>query len=276
MGIFFAKPIESDPVWPLVTTPTMTNPDALFPAANLLSYDPTQVARASATTTVITWDFGLARFFDVVSLLYTNFDIDAMMAIDGSNDGSAWTSLSASARALAHVIGTPAKSATESDTDQRKGKLLKNATLYNSATLQSWRYIRITIDVIAGVPIIGRLFVGRKFVPSTKWQYGSSFDFQDNSKRDRTDQGAMILAPQKPIVSANVKMEFLNKTEMYDYIYDFNYWRGSAQAILACLDDEDVARLQKNILYCTIAEGRRISFDSYNTHSSTWTLESLA
>jgi hypothetical protein len=45
---------------------------------------------------------------------------------------------------------------------------------------------------------------------------------------------------------------------------------------MACLDDVDTARLQKNLLYCTIAEGRTISFDSFNTHSQSWTLESIA
>ena len=65
------------------------------------------------------------------------------------------------------------------------------------------------------------------------------------------------------------------KTEMMDYIWDFNYWRGGARAILACLDTDDTRQLQKNLFYCTISEGRRISYDSYNTHSCTWILESI-
>jgi hypothetical protein len=60
-----------------------------------------------------------------------------------------------------------------------------------------------------------------------------------------------------------------------DFIYEFNYWRGSAREMLACLDVEDTKRLQKNTLYCTISDGRTISFDSYNAHSVSWVLESI-
>lgn len=277
MGIFFAKPVEQDHVWPVTTSPTASSVNVAFPAANLLTYDPTMVFKSSGTGTTITWDLGRVRRFDIVALVHTNLSILATMSIQASLDNVSWTTLRPSARALAHIVGTPAAGTSESDADIRKSSLLVNHTLYNSPTVREFRYLQITIaSGDATIPSIGRLFVGRKFVPSTGWQYGSSFDFMDMSKRDRTDQGALILKHQKPIVVANVKMDFLSKNEMYDFIYDFNYWRGSAREILACLDTDDIPRLQKNILYGTISEGRRVSFDSYNTHSATWIVESMA
>jgi hypothetical protein len=155
--------------------------------------------------------------------------------------------------------------------------LLRNATLYNSPTTISTRYLRITVNsnLAGSFPSIGRLFVGTKYVPSTGWQYGSSYEFTDNSKRERTDRGALIVDAYDPIRVANVKMDFLNKTEMNEFIQDFSYWRGSSREILACLDTLDVANMQRNLFYANITEGRRVSFDSYNTHSTTWTLESI-
>jgi hypothetical protein len=155
--------------------------------------------------------------------------------------------------------------------------LLRNATLYNSPTTISTRYLRITVNsnLAGSFPSIGRLFIGTKYVPSTGWQYGSSYEFTDNSKRERTDRGALIVDPYDPIRVANVKMDFLNKTEMNEFIQDFSYWRGSSREILACLDTLDVANMQRNLFYANITEGRRVSFDSYNTHSATWTLESI-
>jgi hypothetical protein len=270
MSIFFAAPIDQHPDYAKVTTvPTATNADPNFPIANILTFDPTQVFAATTTSTVITWNFGASVTFDMVSLVYTNLTDAATLLIEGSTNGTAWATLYNST-ALAHVVA--------GQTTQNKINMLRhNSSLLNLATPVSYQYLRLTVNSqVAGLfPSIGRLFVGTKFVPSTGWQYGSQFTFADNSVRQRTDRGTLIVDPQPPIVAANVKLDFLNKNEMYDYVYDFNYWRGAAREFFACLDVEDTKRLQKNILYCTISDGRLISFDSYNTHSVAWMLESI-
>jgi hypothetical protein len=272
MSILFAAPIDQHPDYNKVTTtPTCSTADANFPAANLLTYDPTMVFTSTIQNPVILWDLGSARAFDVISLVYTNLTDVATLLIEGSPDNITYTTLQVGTTlALAHtVVG---------QTTQNKSNMLRhNLTLYLPSSPQTYRYIRITPNTqIGGVfPQIGRLFVGTKFVPSTGWQYGSSFSFGDMSKRERTDQGALVLNPLPAIISANVKMDFLTKNEMMDFIYEFNYWRGSAREMLACLDVEDTKRLQKNTLYCTISDGRTISFDSYNAHSVSWVLESI-
>lgn len=271
MSIWFAAPIDQFPDYNKVTTvPASTNVDAEFPAANLLNYDPTKVMRMTATSGVITWDLGSSRSFDVISLIHTNLDVTSTILVEASLDNVSWTTL-VSGRALAHVVDPV------TDT-HRKNLLRRNLTLFNSTTLRTFRYLRITVNsqVTLLHPSIGRLFVGTKFSPSTGWQYGSSFNFIDPSRRDRTDRGALILDPADPIIAAAVKTEFLSKNEMYDFIWEFNYWRGAGREFLACLDAEDVLRLQKNTLYCTIAEGRQITHDAFNAHSQTWILESIA
>lgn len=273
MGIWFAAPIDQHPDYDKVTTaPTATNVNSSFPAANLITYDPTQVMVATNQSTVITWNFGAQKTYDVVSLIYTNLTELATWSLDRSNDGSAWTPILASVGALAHFV-------TGQTVQTKKNMLRRNHTLWSGAA-QTSQYLRVTLNSgSAGIlPSIGRLFVGSKFVPSTQWQYGSSFDFNDLSQRERTDRGALVLAPQTPIPLANVKMDFLTQTEMMDYIWEFNYWRGSAREILACLDDTSgaIKWLQKNMLYATLAEGRRINFEAFNAHSVTWVLESLA
>lgn len=272
MSIFFAAPIDEHPDWDKVTNlPTANTPNGDYPASNLVNYDPTRPLVSTAQTLVVTWLFGKAVPIDVVSLIHTNMGPEATWSLE-TFDGSSWFAWVASSPFLAH------KTAGETDAVVKKNMLRTNSSLHVNSTVATVQGVRITMDsgVAGKFPSLGRLFVGRKYVPSTGWQYGSTFDFLDLSKRDRTDRTALVLDPQKPIVTASVKMDFLNKTEMMDYIWDFNYWRGSARGILACLDVEDKARLQKNLLYATIAEGRRVSFDSYNTHSANWILESIA
>lgn len=270
MSVFFAAPIDQYPDYNKVTNlPVCVTADSAFPASNLLTYDPTQVMRSTTNTPVITWDFGVARTFDVVSLLYTNIQDIGTLIIEGSLNNTAWTTLY-NGLALAHLVA--------GQTTQNKMNMLKNnLTLLNLSSPVSYRYLRISLNTLGAgtLPTIGRLFVGTKYKPKYGWQYGSQFTFTDLSKRDRTDRGALVVDPIPTVLGANVKLDFMSKDEMYDYIFDFNYWRGSARGILACLDVEDTKRLQKNTLYCTISDGRTISFDSYNTHSVAWVLESI-
>lgn len=281
MSIFFAQPVEQMPFAPAFTGVTATNEDPLYPATNLLSMDPTKVFKTTTGTTVITFNMtSTFTYFDIVSLVYTNTSYRATLLVeDTANGGTSWNTLY-SGPLWANLIGTQATSITNpgSSLDPRLGSLRRNHSLYvRTGSAPGSNQVRLTVtDPLVSLITIGRLFVGRKFVPSTGWQYGSSFNFIDLSKRDRTDRGALIVETGDVIFQAQVKLDFLNKAEMYDYVYEFNYWRGSGREIMACLDVEDTARLQKNIMYAMIAEGRQISFDAYNTHSQTWTLESIA
>jgi hypothetical protein len=271
MSIFFAAPIDGWPDYNKVTSmPTCSTENALFPATNLITMDPTQVFQSTDATPIINWNFGAQRSFDVVCLVGTNLTDVATMSIQGSNDNVSFTSIQGGATlALAHAVA--------GQTVQNKSNMLRtNMTLLNLATPQTWQYLRIVPNTqIGGVVQIGRLFVGTKFVPSAGWQYGSQLNFDDMSPRQRTSRGTLVVDCIPGIRTATVKLDFLTKNEMYDFIYEFNYWRGASAEFLACLDVEDTKRLQKNLLYCNIAEGRTISFDSYNTHSSSWMLESI-
>lgn len=279
--IFFAAPVEVYPNYlAALGTITATNTEAAFPASNLLGYDVTRPMKltSAATSTVIDWDFGVGREFDVVSLVHSSLSYKATWVIAGSNDKVTFTTLKSSGPFSAHLTTIPGSWTTE-DTDPRRGILNRNKSLWQAGSVLKYRYIRVTVTGDATLDkgfTLGRLFIGRKFIPSTGWQYGSSFTFSDTGRRERTDRGALILDPGETIVQASVKMEFLTAAEMYDFSYEFNYWLGSSRVILACLDTSDVARMQKNTLYCTIIEGRTISIASFNTHSQTWILESTA
>jgi len=279
MSILFAAPIEQFPRHlEFASSPTCSVADANFPAANLRSMDPTHVLKTTGPVATINWDFGAAREFDVVALLHNSLSYKALWVISASTDGSVYTTLAASNPAAAHLESVPGSWSGEIN-DPRRSVLLRNKSFWVSPTVRTFRYLRILVTGDATLDptfTAGRLFVGKKFVPSTGWQYGSSIGFQDLSPRERSDRGVLLTDPRDPIITASVKMEFLNKTELMDHIYEFNYWRGSGREFFACLDVEDVARLQKNILYCTITEGRTITFDAFNTHSQTWILESIA
>lgn len=279
MSIFFAAPIEQFPKdLAFVTTPTASSPNASFPASNLLTYDPTQVFKSTSHNDQLNWDFGSVREFDVVALLHSNLSYKTSWEIFGSVDGVTYESFGYTPFS-AHLTSIPGSWVGEAN-DPRRSILNRNKGVYVSPTVRNtFRYLRINIGGDATLDpgfSIGRLFVGKKFAPVTGWQYGSSFSFADTSRKERTDRGALIMEASDTIISASVKMEFLTKAEMYDYIYEFNYWRGSGREFLACLDVEDVPRLQKNLLYCTISEGRTVTFDAFNTHSQTWILESIA
>ena len=282
--IVFAQPIEQFPQrLAIVTVPVFSaGADANFPSKNLLSYDRTQVARTTANSVQINWDFGRNRKFDVVSLIDSNIGVRGIWTISGSTDGTNYVVLKASDAFWAHIVGTvatiPAGAATDEDLDPRRTAPVRNSSFfYSQSTVYNYRYLRIQVsDADAGTGMtFGRLFVGRVFRPKTSYQYGSRLIFDDSSNRERTDQGALILDPGRTIVGASVKMDFLSTNEVYDFIYDFNYWRGSARELLCCLDVNTPARLSKNLLYATITEGRTVTADQFEAWSQTWTLESI-
>ncbi len=235
------------------------------------------MARTTTGSTVITWDFGTAREYDVVSLVYTNTSYAATLVIEASTDGSSWTTLRASAPLWAHRTTVPGSWSGEMN-DPRRGALPRNSSFYYSkAAVHVHRYLRLTVaDPQVANITFGRLFVGKAFTPSTGIQYGTSFNFNDTGARERTARGALIMDPGNTIVTVVVKLDFLSTTEMYDYVYEFEYWRGSTREVLVCLDTDDVPRLQKNLLYATLAEGRTISADAFNVYSKSWNVESIA
>jgi hypothetical protein len=285
MAVWFAAPVDAYPHYYLQTyeATSGTNISAAYPVANLFDYDPTKVTRTTAGTTVIVVKVGASTtqpaLFDMVSILHSNVSYRATITIEGSNDNSAYTSLVASRPFWANLTGVQSATVTgpTTPTDPRYHSKVRNHSLSVFPTTQSWVYLRFTIaDPLVANMTFGRLFVGKRFIPTYGMQYGSAFHFTDYGRSDRTDRGVLSMEPGRNIVSATVKMDFLTKTEMYDYVYEFNHFLGSSREFMACLDDVDTARLQKNLLYCTIAEGRTISFDSFNTHSQSWTLESIA
>ena len=276
MPVVYAQPIEQYPAaLAFSTTPTMTNVDAAYPAAKLVTQDPTAVARTTAGNTAITWDFGLNREFDLISLIYTNTSYAATLVIEASANGLSWTTLRASHPLWAHRTSIPG-SWTGEINDPRRGSLARNMSLFISPEVLTYRYIRLTVsDPQTTNLTFGRLFVGKTFSPNTGIQYGSNVSFSDSGRRERTEKGPAINDPGQTYVTMSLKMDFLNKTEMYDYAYEFDYWRGSCREVFACTDTSDVPNLQKNSIYGNIVEGRTISSDSFNSYSKTWIIESI-
>ncbi len=277
MAVIFAQPIEQYPAHlAFASVPTVTNVDPAYPAAQLLNYDPTAVCRVTGDSSVITWDFGSAREFDCVSLLYSNVRHTGQILLETSSNGSVWTNVDAGPF-WAHLAATPPGSWSGEINDPRRGALERNHSWWYSPTVVTARYVRLAVsDPGAAYMTFGRLFVGRSFASGSGMQYGSGFSFSDSGRKERTDQGALIMEAGRTIVTANVKTEFLSTDDMYDYVYEFEYWRGGCREMLACLDTEAAARLQKNLMYCTMSEGRTIVSDTWNCYSKTWNLESLA
>lgn len=286
MAIWFAAPIENFPHFNTraMSIVSATNADSAFPATNLFTYDPTQVFRTTTGSTVITINVqgsGTGKpDFDVIGLLYTNASYRATWTVEVSDGGSSWTTVVSGVPLWANLVG--AQSGTLPDppggtNDPRFNSIKRNHAFVNK-TGGPHTHVRLTItDPVVTNITFGRFFAGKKWVPTYGWQYGSSFSFTDFGRAERTERGVVVLDPGRgSIVTATVKMDFLTKTEMMDYIYSFNQFLGASREFLACLDDTDTARLQKNLLYCTIAEGRMISIDSYNTNSQSWSLESIA
>jgi hypothetical protein len=282
--LVFAQPIEQYPKHLAFTTvPTVvTNPvnqvSASSPALNLLTRDPTQVMLATAPSVTITWDFGRARKFNVLSLVSTNLASDSIWTLDISNDGTTWTSVFNSRPSWPQLTATVAVATVyaDEDLDPRRMAAEKATTWYYSAAAQSARYVRISVNnSTVGNISIGRLFVGREFRPKTSYQYGSSLKFDDTGSKDRTDRGSAVFDDGRTIIGANVKMDFMSTDEVYDYVYEFNVWRGSTRELMCCLDVNTQKRLHKNVLYCTIVDGRTVTADQFEAWSQAWTLESI-
>jgi hypothetical protein len=284
VSIVFTAPITDYPYYNRrpISVLSATNADPAYPIENVMESDPTKVFRTTTGSTVINLQFSTTghTFFDVISLVHTNTSYRATLKIELSTNGSAWsTHYDGPFWANLSTVQSTFVGDTASDADPRRHSLERNMAYVRDVSWPnySWAYIRLTItDPLVSKITIGRLFVGRSFVPTYGHQYGSSISFTDYGRSERTDRGVMIMEPGLSITSATVKMDFLTKKEMYDFAYDFNKFIGSSRDFMVCLNTEDKVLMQKNTLYCTIAEGRTISFDSFNTHSQSWTLESIA
>jgi len=279
--IVFASPVEQHPYIQSNMTLGMTNISSNFPSTNLFTYDPTNVAKTTANNTVITLDLGMARWVSIISLMYSNVGPRATIKVEGSLDNTNFITVE-NGPFWANLATVAAAGPYAEDADPRKGSLPRNHSFWyaGAGVENSFRYIRISVaDPDVASLSFGRLFIGRAFRPKVSYQYGSGFKFEDSGRRERTDQGALILDPGKSIVLASVKLDFLSTNEMYDYIWEFNYWRGSCREFFCCLDTTNtpasVARLQKNLLYCTITDGRNIDSASFEAWSQTWILESF-
>lgn len=286
MGIWFAAPAEN---WPHYNTrtPTIvsaTNADSNYPATNLLTYDPTQVFRTTSGSTVITVNVkgGGTGYpdFDVIALLYTNTSYRATLTVEVSDGGVSYTTIANGVPLWANLTGAQAASPPDPpglSNDPRFHSIKRNHSLTYKPNANNYTHVRFTIsDPLVTNITIGRVFFGKRFVPTYGMQYESSVSFPDFGKADRSERGVLTLEPGRAITSWTVKQDWLTKTEMYDYVYPFNLFIGASREFLACLDDTDTSRLQKNLTYCTISQGRTVSFDAYNIHSQSWILESIA
>lgn len=286
MSIWFAAPVEN---WPHYNTRTMTivsatNADSNYPATNLFTYDPTQVFRTTSGSTVITVNIqgnGVGYpDFDVIGLLFTNTSYRATLTVELSDGGVSWTTIKNGGPLWANLTGTqptnPPNPPGLSD-DPRFYSIKRNHALINKGNTTNYTHARFTIsDPLVTNITIGRVFFGKRFIPTYGMQYESSVNFNDFGRADRTERGVLTLEPGRAVTAWQVKQDFLTKVEMYDYVFNFNLFLGASREFLACLDDTDTARLQKNLTYCTISQGRTVSFDAYNIHSQTWVLESIA
>lgn len=253
-----------------------TNADTAFPASNLLTYSSSEVFSTTNGTSVITFDMGRAREFTVVSLVNCNASYRSTITVEYSSDGSAWTALVTAAPLFPNYVSVPASYSAGESSDPRLWNLEFVNSWYRSETIRYYRYVRVTVaDPINSTWSAGRLFVGRHWTPSTGIQYGSTLEFQDVGIRERTDDGHLILDHVRVIVGAQLKMEFASKAEMQTEIYSLAYHRSSTKEVLVHLDETDTQYAQRNILYCTMTENRRISSDSFNAYSINFVLESI-
>lgn len=274
--LVFSFPIEQAPSYlAFGALPTATNEDASFPASNLLNYDPTRVFRTTAGSTVITWNFGAQRLFNVVSLLYTNASYRCTLLIETSTNGSAWTTRY-NGMLWACLSADPGAGPFSETADPRRLGLERQCSWFMDESGVTAQYVRLTIsDPIVTNITIGRLFVGRQFTPAKGYQYGSTVTFSDTGQKDRTDKGAMVLDEGRSIVGASIKLEFASSAEMYSWLFDLNFWRKQTREVLVCLDADDVPNRIKNTIYGTLGEGRQVVADSFNAFSQTISIESL-
>jgi hypothetical protein len=279
--IIFSQPIEQfPPSLAFATTPTLSaGTDVAYPPSRLLTYSLSEVTRCNASSTNINWDFGRARKFNVVSLFGCNVGMRGTWTVYGSQNGSDFTVLMPTSAFWAQLPAVQASlpaAGSDEDLDPRTDAREKSVAYFYSEADFSYRYLRIQVtDPDATAMTFGRLFVGRTFRPKISYQYGSSLVFGDTGTFDRTDNGASVMNPGRSIPGAQVKMNFLSTQEVYDYVYDFAYWRGSCREILCCLDVNTRSRLNKNLLYCRISEGRQVTADDFEAWSQTWILESI-
>lgn len=253
-----------------------TNVESGFPASNLLTYSSSEVFSTTSGTSVITLDLGRPRDFDVVSVVNCNASYRTTIKIEVSADNSSWTTVKNTSPLWPNYTSVPAAYSGSEGSDPRKNNLETVNSWFRSASVLTYRYVKVTItDPIKSSFTAGRLFIGKSWTPSTGIQYGSTLEFADIGIRERTDGGELILEPIRVIVGANLKMEFATKTEMNTALYSLSYWRGNTKEVLVCLDEAETDFLQRNILYCTMLENRRITSDSFNAYSTNFGLESI-
>jgi hypothetical protein len=279
-NIIFAQPIEIFPTH-RAFTPTIvsaTNADATWPALNLFDYDPYEVYKTTATSTVITINFGSPRDFRMVSLLHCNVTYKTVWTIETSPDNTVWTTLKASGPFWAELASIPGSIPTE-DSDPRQGWLGYAHSFYYHTSVVNRQYIRITVtDSDAITPNwmqFGRLFIGKPFQPTVNYAYGSDITITDKSEKVEMPRSAPLFQRLNRGIQFGITLEFLTKTEMETFLYDLSYWAGSNREVFCCLDPDTVTNRHKSIIYGTFEEGAKISNAAFNVFEQKLTITSL-
>lgn len=277
--IAFIRPLEQDPWYPSGSSISVDIGafNASFPGTNLLTYDPTQVAVSTGQDLRFTIDLGATRLFHSVSLLFTSLTLQSQWVVEGSTNGSSWSYMAITSATWACYQGgaNPSLSFTEPN-DPRRFGVERNPTFIFNTAGWNYRYIRITLSELgASTMSFGRLMIGRMFIPSKGYSYGSAMTFTETGNTERTDKGVMLVDEGRSIVGASMKLEYATKSEMYGELYDLNYFRKNTKEVLVCLNLDDTINLNRNLIYGLLRDGRSVVNDAFNTYSQTISIESL-
>lgn len=229
---------------------------AALPLTNLQNRQVQKVARSNGATlanTQFTIDLGQARSIGVLALVVHNMSVLAKVRITASDTPAFTVTYYNSGWVDVWPGGQIPQSLLEWEDDNFwLGTLSSNARAgYQSpfihllSTPQSLRYWKVEVDDTTNADTyvqIGRLFMAQGWRPGKNYSYGADTAFEDPSPVDVSLSGAEFFDVRSRFRVFRFRLQYVNDSEAYSYIYELKRLAGVSGEVLMMQDSDDTTR----------------------------------
>lgn len=215
--------------------------------------------RTSSDTPEILIDLGEERSCDFVSLI--------------AHNSSGTATISAGNTILADDF-------VETDVDMISGEDIGYSlnAMAHTFDAQTYRYWKITIDNSEnedGYFEAGRVYVGKKFKPSTNIDYGLQEGLTDGSRIARSRAGAVSPVARDPYKISGFTLSFGTKDEMFGTLYEIDRNRGKSKDVIFIPDMDETTHFQRRFMYGLFEEMNPIINTTFNIYQKEYRIKEL-
>jgi hypothetical protein len=239
------------------TVTTATGAAADMPVTFINKTQPSDLFQSATENSTLVIDLGTAKEVNVIAALFTNLPADATWEIRGAATQGALAAGTVVYHALFQMAGLTLHDG-------------RSHGLYHNVNAHSYRFYQIIINaasVAGGKVQIGRLLIGKSFIPEWNNDWGAGHKINDGTTYQTMASGAVIpnFAPSTTDYSA--RLNYLTKDEAYTHFYDIQHYSALGKAMLV-IPDLNHTQAMRDIAYGFLSAANPIYLTAFNQYST--------